>query len=181
MGRVTAADRARWGTISRERGLHLLMKDARDAERAVQEAVHVPLRQEQFDALVSFTFNVGGGAFRSSTLVRKLNAGDARGAGDEFLRWATAGGRVLEGLRRRRQAERALFESAGAAPASPLTEREQRWVDELRAHDTSPPRRRVLRRSLATARRRVWHAAQASGWAHGARRARYRVLLERTR
>jgi lysozyme len=180
-GAVTAADVARWGTISRERGLKLLMEDAREAERAVREAIHVPLRQAQFDALVSFAFNVGTGAFASSTLVRKLNAGDARGAGDELLRWANAGGRVLEGLLRRRQAERALFESAGSAPESPLTASERRWVQESRAAGTSARRRAALRRRMTAARQRIWHAARSSGWGLHNRRARYRILLERTR
>ena len=63
----------------------------------------------QFAALVSFTYNVGSGALNSSTLLRRLNAGDTFGAANEFLRWNRAGGRVLAGLTRRRREERALF------------------------------------------------------------------------
>lgn len=65
--------------------------------------------QGQFDALVSFTYNLGARSLSTSTLLRKLNAGDYAGAADEFLRWNKAGGKVLTGLTRRREAERALF------------------------------------------------------------------------
>jgi len=67
------------------------------------------LTQNQFDALVVFTFNVGVGAEAHSTLLAKLKAGDMAGAADEFLKWDHAGGVVVPGLTRRRQAERALF------------------------------------------------------------------------
>ncbi len=77
---------------------------------AVSELVKVPLRQHQFDALVSFSYNVGAGALGSSTLLRKINGGDFRGASMEFLRWCYAGGQVMEGLRRRRLAEQKMFE-----------------------------------------------------------------------
>ncbi|MGK9381775.1 lysozyme [Salmonella enterica subsp. enterica] len=60
-------------------------------------------------ALVSFAYNLGARTLSSSTLLRKLNAGDYAGAADEFLRWNKAGGKVLNGLTRRREAERALF------------------------------------------------------------------------
>lgn len=65
--------------------------------------------QNQFDAMVSFTYNVGCGAFGSSTLLRKHNARDYKGAADEFLRWNKAGGKILNGLVRRRDAERKLY------------------------------------------------------------------------
>lgn len=67
------------------------------------------LNPNQFSALVSFVYNVGGSAFAKSTMLRKLKSGDPNGAADEFLRWVKAGGNVLGGLVRRRQAERALF------------------------------------------------------------------------
>lgn len=85
-----------------------------DCERAVSAAVTVSLSQSQFDALVSFAYNVGIGAFRSSTLLRKLNAGDYQGAADQFLLWDKNDGKVMRGLTRRRQAERALFLSVDA-------------------------------------------------------------------
>ncbi|MEG5623927.1 lysozyme, partial [Enterobacter hormaechei] len=78
-------------------------------ESDVSRLVKVGLTQGQFDALVSFTYNLGARSLSTSTLLRKLNAGDYAGAADEFLRWNKAGGKVLNGLTRRREAERALF------------------------------------------------------------------------
>jgi lysozyme len=108
-GPVTDADRQQWGTISRAKGLALLGQDVRAAEQAVHRFVTVDLTQSQFDALVSFAFNVGARALQTSTLLRKLNAGDRQGAANEFLRWTQAGGREVPGLVRRRSAERTLF------------------------------------------------------------------------
>lgn len=87
----------------------LLRQDVANFENAVTQAVRVPITENQFAALVSFTYNVGSGALNSSTLLRKLNAGDTFGAASEFLRWNRAGGNVLAGLTRRREAERSLF------------------------------------------------------------------------
>ena len=87
----------------------LLRQDVANFENAVTRAVRVPITENQFAALVSFAYNVGSGALNSSTLLRKLNAGDTFGAANEFLRWNRAGGRVLAGLTRRREAERSLF------------------------------------------------------------------------
>lgn len=95
--------------VTRERGAELFRNILKGFERAVLAAVTVPLTQGQFDALVSFAYNVGSGALRSSTLLRVLNAGDYEAAADQFLRWNRAGGRVLAGLTRRREAERRLF------------------------------------------------------------------------
>lgn len=87
----------------------LLREDVANFENAVTRAVRVPITENQFAALVSFAYNVGSGALNSSTLLRRLNAGDTFGAADEFLRWNRAGGSVLAGLTRRRAAERELF------------------------------------------------------------------------
>jgi lysozyme len=95
--------------ISRERAISLFRNILKKFERSVLSAVEVPLTQSQFDALVSFTYNVGKNAFRRSTLLRLLNSGDYEGAADQFLRWNKGGGRVLAGLTRRREAERKLF------------------------------------------------------------------------
>lgn len=95
-------------TISSERAEQLLRADVAPVERCLNECVTAPLTQDQFDALVSFVYNVGGGAFRTSTLLRRLNARDP-GAADEFGRWTRAGARVLPGLEARRAAERDLF------------------------------------------------------------------------
>lgn len=94
--------------------------DLQDFERQVTDAVKVPLTQGQFDALVSIVYNVGPGSKykdgiirlkdgRPSTLLRKLNAGDYRGASDQFDVWISKGSAVENGLRRRRAAEKALF------------------------------------------------------------------------
>ncbi len=110
-GPVSAADRQKWGTITRDRARDLLAGDLLNAERCVLENVKPPFAfQWRFDALVSFVFNVGCGAFERSTLLRLLNAGRLRkGAADELLKWDYAGGQQLPGLLARRKAERALF------------------------------------------------------------------------
>lgn len=90
----------------------LLRRDVSDAEVTVNRLVTVPLTQGQFDALVSFVFNVGAGAFKGSTLLRLLNAGDYTGAAAQFARWVNNDGKPLSGLVRRRNAERAMFEGA---------------------------------------------------------------------
>ncbi|MEO0456866.1 MAG: lysozyme [Cyanobacteria bacterium P01_A01_bin.114] len=95
--------------ISRDQAEGFLKNDLERFEKAVNEAITVPINDNQFSALVAFTYNVGAGALRSSTLRKKLNQGNTLGAADEFLRWNKAGGRVLAGLTRRRKAERALF------------------------------------------------------------------------
>lgn len=87
----------------------LLYRDLAWAEDAVNDFVSVPLTQDQFDALVSFVFNVGAGAFVKSTLLRLLNSGDYKGAAQQFLRWNRQKGKVLNGLTRRRQEEMELF------------------------------------------------------------------------
>lgn len=86
-----------------------LAEDIDAAEKAVNTLVTVSLSQGQFDALCAFVFNIGRTAFASSTLLKKLNAGDIPGAADEFLRWVHAGPKALKGLKRRRTEERALF------------------------------------------------------------------------
>lgn len=78
-------------------------------ENDVLKVVRVKLTQGQFDALVSFAYNVGSRALSTSTLLKKLNAGDIKGAADEFLRWNKAGGKVMLGLTNRRKAERDMF------------------------------------------------------------------------
>ena len=96
-------------TIKQETAERLLKTGLVSYESDVTRLVKVGLSQGQFDALVSFTYNLGARSLSTSTLLRKLNAGDYAGAADEFLRWNKAGGKVLNGLTRRREAERALF------------------------------------------------------------------------
>lgn len=78
-------------------------------ENAINRLVKVPLNQNQFDALASFTYNLGEGNLSKSTLLKKLNAKDYKGAAAEFPKWNKAGGRVLAGLVKRRKAEMELF------------------------------------------------------------------------
>ena len=89
----------------------LLRSDASFAEAGVKKYVKVPITQDQYDALVDFTFNVGVANLASSTLVHKLNAGDCHGAAAEFPRWNRAKGVVLPGLTARREQERTKFEA----------------------------------------------------------------------
>ncbi|BAO34833.1 TPA: lysozyme [Serratia marcescens] len=87
----------------------LLLCGIAQFEQGVERRVTVPITQGQFDALVSFAYNLGLRALENSTLLRRLNAGDRQGAADEFGRWVNAGGVRLDGLVARRAAERALF------------------------------------------------------------------------
>lgn len=96
-------------TITQQQAEELLAKDLKQFEEGISTSVKVALTQNQFDALVSFAFNLGMGNVNSSTLLRKLNAGDIQGAANEFVRWNKASGRVLSGLTRRRLAEKELF------------------------------------------------------------------------
>jgi len=95
--------------ISEEEAKKLLIQDVTATEAAVNRLVTVPLNQNQFDALVAFTYNVGAGALENSTLLRDLNGGDTQKAAGEFSRWVFAGGKKLDGLARRRAEETALF------------------------------------------------------------------------
>lgn len=95
--------------LTREEACALLRHDIREAEDAVNTHVTVRLYQEQFDALVSFAYNVGEKAFAQSTLLRKLNAGLCCAVPDELRRWTHDNGRFLQGLANRREAEVALY------------------------------------------------------------------------
>lgn len=83
----------------------LLRKDVRIAERAVLRLVSVSLTDGQFDALVSFTFNLGAGALQRSTLRRKVNRGEHESVLAELMKWVWAAGKRMPGLVRRRKAE----------------------------------------------------------------------------
>lgn len=120
-----------WGTIAYEDGIKVQRGDVITQERAdallawevaekaeaVRRLVKVPVNADQFAALVSFAYNVGqdedadtiAEGLGDSGLLKKLNAGDYKGAADEFLKWTRAGGKVLPGLVRRRKSERNLF------------------------------------------------------------------------
>jgi lysozyme len=87
----------------------LLKSDLKQAENCVNTNVKVPLGQNQFDALVSFVYNLGCGNFKSSTLLKKINLGDIEGAAQEFLKWNKAGGVISAGINHRRHVESCLF------------------------------------------------------------------------
>ncbi|MDY4315647.1 lysozyme [Pectobacterium actinidiae] len=87
----------------------LLRHDLKTAEAGVQHYVNVDLNGNQFGALTSFTYNLGVESLETSTLLRLLNQGDYTAAADQFPRWDKDGEHVVEGLLRRREAEKALF------------------------------------------------------------------------
>jgi lysozyme len=203
---VTAADRgARWiqgqttpGRLTLAEGKRLLRKDLKEFEDGVDRLVKVALTEGQFDALVSFAFNVGLGGLGGSTALRRLNQRDYAGAANALLMWNKAGNppRELPGLTRRRKAERARFLAGGTtvpntADHGPFTASERDWFaeyDRLLADRRDPHRRAELRRAMILQRKRIWRRAQpraeggdGHGWDHKNRRGRYRALLRRTR
>tara|TARA_Y100000389_G_scaffold42520_1_gene37234 strand:- start:233 stop:676 length:444 start_codon:yes stop_codon:yes gene_type:complete len=98
-------------TISQPEADELLEKDIAKFEEYVNDNVIVELKQHQFDALVAWTFNLGPGNLRESTMLKKLNDADYASVPFEMRRWNKAGGKTLDGLIRRRQAEGLLFEN----------------------------------------------------------------------
>lgn len=86
-----------------------MQNDLKKFESTINDAVTVPLNQNQFDALVSLTYNIGSGAFSKSIMVKKINAGDYKGAASQFDVWVNAGGRRMQGLVNRRAREKELF------------------------------------------------------------------------
>lgn len=96
-------------TIIQEQGEAMLMRELNQFERAVDRLVIVDLNQNQFDALVSFAYNLGVGSLQTSTLLKRLNAGDYVAVPAQMLRWNKAGVKEAAGLTRRREAEGVLF------------------------------------------------------------------------
>ena len=96
-------------TITKAQAEEMLRTELSKFETAVGKYVDVSIDDNQYSALVAFSYNVGAYALKKSTMLKKLNAGDYAGASNEFPRWDKAGGRSLLGLSRRRRAERALF------------------------------------------------------------------------
>ncbi len=97
-------------TITMPEAMALLSRDLVRFEDGVNALVKVPLKQHQFDALVSFAFNLGAGALRTSTLLKLVNKGLHAEVPTQFMRWDKAGGRRLLGLARRRKAEAMLYQ-----------------------------------------------------------------------
>jgi lysozyme len=101
-------------TITQDQAIDLLTSDVAASAAYVNAAVTVELQQNEFDALVDFVFNLGRGAFAGSTLLKNLNAGQFDAAATQFDLWDHAGGQVVAGLLRRRQAEQAMFQGQPA-------------------------------------------------------------------
>lgn len=95
--------------ITEEEAEALLRKDIAEIEQAIHELVSVPLKQHEFDALVSLAYNIGITRIAGSTLLKLLNAGRRHEAAEQFGRWVYANGKPLAGLVARRNAERQLF------------------------------------------------------------------------
>lgn len=106
-------------------GEAILKRDLHAVEASVTKAIKVPLNENQFGALVSFTFNLGAGNLNKSTLLKKVNAKDFVGAAAEFAKWNKAAGKVMKGLTTRRAEEAALFMApvtkAAGKPATTIT------------------------------------------------------------
>lgn len=105
-------------TITLQQAQALLARDVSNAAAFVNRLVVVQLTQQEFDALVDFVFNLGCGTFERSTLLRLVNAGEFAAAAAQFALWDRAGGAVIAGLLRRRQAETSLFSEGQAGTES---------------------------------------------------------------
>ena len=120
---------------TREECDQVFFEDMAGFEMAVRRLVKVPLTPYQFDALVSFTYNCGEGNLKKSTLLKKVNASDFKGAAEEFKKWNKGGGKVLPGLTRRRASEALLFQNIpdenydGKADPKPPAEPMPQMVD----------------------------------------------------
>lgn len=101
--------------ITMDQAQVLLRQDVSSAAMCVNRVVNVPLTQQEFDALVDFVFNLGSSAFEGSTMLRLLNSGNFTAAAGEFQKWDHAGGVVVAGLLRRREAEASMFETSNAS------------------------------------------------------------------
>ena len=97
-------------TITKEQAEEMLVDELHEYESYINECVTVELSQNQFDALVSWVYNLGPTNLKSSTMLKVLNSGDFDGVPAQIKRWNKAGGNVLEGLVRRREAEALLFQ-----------------------------------------------------------------------
>jgi lysozyme len=106
---VSKEDVANKRTISAETAESMLMTELDRFQKGVEACVTVPLNDNEFAALVSFSYNLGLGSLQKSTLLKLLLSGDRAGAAEQFIRWNKAGGKEVSGLTRRRLAEKALF------------------------------------------------------------------------
>lgn len=172
--------------ITKSAALKLLKKDLDKFDNGVSNLVKVDLNQSQFDALVSFAYNVGLGGLGGSTLLKKVNSKDFKGASGEFGKWVNGASGRLEGLVRRRRDEAEMFLSGAPAKFAGYTDSEIRWIqeyDRLKREDKDVNRRKVLRRVMTEQRKRIWHEARKdgkNGWAKNHRKERYKSLKART-
>jgi lysozyme len=97
-------------TLTQKEADNLLLHEMQEYEGYIKELIKVPLKQNQFDALVSWVFNLGPANLKASTMLKFLNAGDYHLIPSQIKRWNKANGKVLEGLIRRREAEALMFE-----------------------------------------------------------------------
>lgn len=186
---VTAADASRFHGFTRADAIKLLKSDVAGRERAVERLVKVRLNQNEFNALVSLVFNIGEGAFASSTVLRKLNAGDRRGAFDAFLMWRVGGPGLI--FRRRREREMALRpgKPAQADPLTKLNRTERRWCVEYdRLHKMARNHKRIermvaLRRAMVRQAQAIQTAAksESGGWDRENRKTRFHELRMRSK
>ena len=102
---LSSSERATYASIGEDWAERWLASDVKVAENAVRQLIMLPLRQNQFDALVSFTFNLGTGALQRSTLRRAINRGEETSIPTQWMRWVWGGGKKLPGLVQRRAAE----------------------------------------------------------------------------
>ncbi|MFQ4136714.1 glycoside hydrolase family protein [Nodosilinea sp. PGN35] len=129
--------------VSEEKAEAFLLDECNAIAREMAKLIKVPLNQNQADALISFCYNLGCGAFAESTLLKKLNDGDYQGAANEFSRWnkAVVNGvkQEVAGLTRRRAEEKALFETVGSEEspldATPSPQDKVTWLEIYRADD----------------------------------------------
>lgn len=110
---------AKGQTISKDFSRELLRHDLKEAENFVKTLVKVPLNENQYGALVSFTFNLGGGSLKISTLLKKLNAGNYKAIPSELNKWVFDDGVKLAGLIKRRKAEGDLWNAPTSTPVAP--------------------------------------------------------------
>jgi len=125
--------------ISLSEAEEMLENELSKFEEAVSKLVKVQINDNEYAALISFAYNLGAGALGGSTLLKKLNAGDKAGAAEEFLKWNHAGGKVISGLTRRREAEQALFltpmdgmEASDNSDSPPPPPTDQEILDKLK-------------------------------------------------
>lgn len=111
------ADVGKYAIITKETADKLFRNDIKFFEKCVSSCVKVPITQSMFNALVSFTYNVGYGAFKNSTLLKYVNKCKFNKASKEFKKWNKCGGKVLKGLVKRRMLEKIEFERLGIAPS----------------------------------------------------------------